>query len=447
MTPKEQLKKIKEKKPGGTKTIMYQGKNQTLPWHEIPVNLLKYNYVNGRIASNTKEFKQLGKDLNHIDPKEAKKTVGDWLWNKSVPANKKTLEDLRKNNQIEAGVVTSDGIIVDGNRRFMLTCRLNGEDANQRLFKAVILDETYSDNKNDSLQLKLLETKLQITKDEKVNYDPIEKYIRIKEFIEYHKEGQLKKESVIDLFNLKNVRELEEKAEVANLMESYLEYIKAPNMWSRLKNTEDLFINLESCLRLYNKQKGRAGWSFGKADVLKFKKTGFDIIRWVHNSNSQKTGWDAKKVRPLFFKNSEGAIFYDQTVFDEFTKTLSEETRKIKVPSIEQHVEQNNSEQSVAAEHIDKDWANKINNTMLGALGRAETKISDKKKKDRPADLIEDSLHKLENLIDINKFKADNMVKIEEYSLKNLGKEREKNYKLVDNIRRIAEALKKALKD
>ena len=169
MTVADQLKKIKNNEPAGTKNIIYKGKNQTLPWFEIPVELLKYNYVNGRIASDVKEFNQLGKDLDSLEPDEANSIVAEWLWKKSEPANKKTLQDLTINEQLEPGVVTSDGIIVDGNRRFMLTCKLNEGGASKRLFKAVILDETYSDSKSDSLQIKLLETQLQITKDVEIS--------------------------------------------------------------------------------------------------------------------------------------------------------------------------------------------------------------------------------------------------------------------------------------
>lgn len=445
MTVADQLKKIKNNEPAGTKNIIYKGKNQTLPWFEIPVELLKYNYVNGRIASDVKEFNQLGKDLDSLEPDEANSIVAEWLWKKSEPANKKTLQDLTINEQLEPGVVTSDGIIVDGNRRFMLTCKLNEGGASKRLFKAVILDETYSDSKSDSLQIKLLETQLQITKDEKVSYGPIEKYIRIKEFMRFHDEGHLEKENVKKLFNLKTIKELDDIVSIADLMEQYLDYIKAPNMWSRLKSTEDLFINLEKCLNLYKNEKGRAGWNFNKTtDVIKYRKLGFDIIRWVYNKTSK--GWDPKKVRPLFFKNSESAIFFDKTIFNEFAKTIDGITKNIKTESIKNHSEQNNVEPSVSAEQIDKDWAKQINNTMVGALGRAETKIFDRKKGDRPGDLIEDSLHKLENLIDTNRFESDRVVEINSSALKNLReKDREKNYKLADSIRKIAEKLKREL--
>ena len=102
--------------------MVYKGKLQTFNWYEIPTDLLKYNFLNGRIGSEVKEFNQLGKDLSSMNPADANDIVSEWLWNKSEAANKKTLKDLKEKGQIEPGVITRDGIIVDGNRRFMLTC-------------------------------------------------------------------------------------------------------------------------------------------------------------------------------------------------------------------------------------------------------------------------------------------------------------------------------------
>ena len=84
---------------------------------------------------------------------------------------------------------------------------------------------------------------------------------------------------------------------------------------------------------------------------------------------------------------------------------------------------------------------------MLEALGRADTKIKDKKKINEPVKLITDSLHKLENLIDENKFTSENIIKIDKRVLNNLTEQnREQSYLEIDKIRRIAETLKKNLK-
>ena len=374
--------------------MVYKGKLQTFNWYEIPTDLLKYNFLNGRIGSEVKEFNQLGKDLSSMNPLMQMILLANG-YGISLKLPIKKPKDLKEKGQIEPGVITRDGIIVDGNRRFMLTCRLNNELGLNREFKAIILEETYEDGGYKDLQIKLLETELQISKDEKVGYDPIEKYIRIKEFKRYVDEERLKDSQIIKMFKLKSEKDLNSHINIATLMEDYLEFISAPNMWSRLKNSEDLFINLEKCVELYNKNKGRAAWNFEDIDVYKFKLNGFKIIRWIYNTNKTQD-WNPQKLRALYFKNSEATIFSNEKIFREFSETIQKAEKDFKMPSIEKHSAENGIERSKSAEQIDKLYADKINSAMLEALGRADTKIKDKKKINEPVKLITDSLHKLE---------------------------------------------------
>tara|TARA_A100001015_G_C15036850_1_gene736875 strand:- start:1884 stop:3230 length:1347 start_codon:yes stop_codon:yes gene_type:complete len=443
----EQINDIKESgKSGGTKGLSYEGKLQELPWYEIPTELLRYNYLNGRIATETIEFNQLGKDLNSIDKNKANKLVSDWIWKKSLKENEKTLKNLEEIGQVEPGVITRDGIIIDGNRRYMLTCKLNEKLTSKRFFKAVILDITYGDGNNKDLQLKLLETQIQISKDEKVDYGAIEKYIRINDYMKYVDEGLLKKSNIIEMFHLDNEKKLDSIVNTTKLMEEYLEYIDAPNMWSRLKNSEDLFLNLEKCLNLYTREKGNVGWNFKKFNVDQFKTNGFDLIRWIYNSGKLSNDWNPKKIRELYFRNSESkTVFANEKIFMEFNETLSKAKINIQLPTINEHAKANNIEESKSAEIIDKTFAQQINNNMLEALGRASSKINDKQKVNQPSKLITDALHKLENLVNEDKL-ADNIVEIDKFVLKNLQeKDRDQNYKEIDLIRKIAERIKKEL--
>ena len=88
------------------------------------------------------------------------------IWKKSEGENKKTLRDIRDKRQIIPGVITRDGIVVDGNRRFMIARKLNEEGLN-RQFLTVILDDTYEDGGDNELQIKKLETEIQLGRDER----------------------------------------------------------------------------------------------------------------------------------------------------------------------------------------------------------------------------------------------------------------------------------------
>ncbi|MFG6400525.1 MAG: hypothetical protein K1W07_14800, partial [Parabacteroides distasonis] len=105
-----------------------------------------------------------------IDPEtvEGKELVERLLWDSKEEKNRRTERDLEKYGQQEPGIVTLDGIIVDGNRRAMLLNRIKATH-----FRAVILDVRLED---DQKEIERLETTYQMWADEKQDYNPIEKY-------------------------------------------------------------------------------------------------------------------------------------------------------------------------------------------------------------------------------------------------------------------------------
>ena len=74
----------------------------------------------------------------------------------------------------------------------------------QKVEKFIYASSSSVYGNNKDLQLKLLETQIQISKDEKVDYGAIEKYIRINDYMKYVDEGLLKKSNIIEMFHLDN---------------------------------------------------------------------------------------------------------------------------------------------------------------------------------------------------------------------------------------------------
>ena len=97
-----------------------------------------------------------------------------------------TKNNIKIYGQREPGVVTSDGIVVDGNRRFTCLRMLNKENPNDdrfKYFEAVILDCNDCDGK----KLKQIEWWLQMGTEERVQYDPIDKMVDIFREIDVNK--------------------------------------------------------------------------------------------------------------------------------------------------------------------------------------------------------------------------------------------------------------------
>lgn len=450
-TIEEKIKKIKEAGAIATQQLYYKGKIRTLGIFEVPAELLRFNYVNGRIGTEVKEFERLkGESLDQLPIEEVNETIHNWIWKKSENENKKTLSDIRDKRQIVPGVITRDGIVVDGNRRFMITRKLNQEGLN-RQFLTVILEDTYEDGGDQELQIKKLETEIQLGQDEKVKYGAIEPYIKIMDFVDNYIDVESPRMDYLELSRLmgiKSVKEVEKKYRVGKVMMEYLEYIEFPDMFSRLGNTEDLFINLEKTYGLYKAQKGAAGWQFDENDIENYKTCGFEIIRWNYNASKNNKGdWESKKIRDIYFINSASkTIFSNPKIWKDFQSNI-EDIEDIEVPSLKEVSQTESLSEADTAKKIDKIWADKTSAIFKRALGSSLSRIKDKQNDNQPEQFISGALDKLENLINEDLFNSTGEVEFHEQSLKILKNEDriDNNYSNINKVRKIAETLKRLL--
>lgn len=87
---------------------------------------------------------------------------------------KDTKESIKDKSQQESGVVLPDGRVIDGNRRLTALRMIERETNISQTFNAVILSLDAS-SKDDEKIIKELELDLQLGREERVNYDPIDR--------------------------------------------------------------------------------------------------------------------------------------------------------------------------------------------------------------------------------------------------------------------------------
>src|ERR1700754_2398430 len=221
------LEKLKSStKPYTKEDILYKGKLTLMDVFRIPTDLLIYNKYNGRILSMVKSFER---QFHNLDPEvEAdKKVIEKFLWDSKEDRNKATLKDLSKYGQKRVGIVTKDGIIIDGNRRASLLNR-NAKEQNSFpvYFNAVILDETLDD---DPQGIMGLETIYQMGEDEKLDYNPIEKYLKCQDLIDIGFEIP----HIADMMREKEAK-IREWLSIKKLMDNYLDDLGYTGIYTRL---------------------------------------------------------------------------------------------------------------------------------------------------------------------------------------------------------------------
>jgi len=109
--------------------IELSGEKKIVPFYKFPLKLLYYNINNGRFAAEKrKREKDIGRELNSLD-KEDTKQIKDLLLRIFPDKTKALKEDIRKKGQMEPGVITFDGFVINGNRRMAIFEDLHKDEA------------------------------------------------------------------------------------------------------------------------------------------------------------------------------------------------------------------------------------------------------------------------------------------------------------------------------
>ncbi|RZK04710.1 MAG: hypothetical protein EOO43_22245, partial [Flavobacterium sp.] len=317
MNSDDRIKLIEQAVPNNEfKSIRYKDKNNIYEVKKIPLAALLYNPYNGRIRSMVLSHESSqNKKINVEDPEDVK-VIEQFLVDSANTKNEKTKESLKEIGQQEVGIITKDGVIIDGNRRACLLNILQRNGNPETTFKAIVLDDTLKGNEKD---ITLLETRYQMGVDSKVDYNPIEKYIRCNELITDHK------------FSLHETSELMAESETTitewrnrfDLMEEYLEYLETPKIYTRLEKREGHFVDLKNYLNTYQTKKN----FYDDSKVLAMKHSYFDYIR---------LGVPVQRARVIAKPSNGSSFFTNQDIWTDFI----DEHFKIKSRVVEKSFQQ-----------------------------------------------------------------------------------------------------------
>lgn len=161
--------------------------NDKYPVYAIPLEYLYYNDQNGRINTAYKKYSSTN-GLLTPEPGDSEYNMifEKFIYESNVQAMKDTKLSIEEKSQQEPGVVLPDGRVIDGNRRLTALRMIERESKQPRRFNAVILSlDTKS--KYDEKRIKELELDLQLGREERVNYDPIDRIFDVYNTIEVEK--------------------------------------------------------------------------------------------------------------------------------------------------------------------------------------------------------------------------------------------------------------------
>lgn len=399
MTSVERKSKIQEitsgnyfSTDGKGKRIRYCGEVRTFIEYEIPMDLIIYNVENGRIASLVKSYEKEHSTLDPEKPEDAQ-IIAQFLYDSNDIANKKTKKNIVANGQLETGIITSDGVLVDGNRRVSLMRQIledesfsTAERARCEKFRAIVLPENA-----EKKEIMRLETTFQMGADEKVGYNAIEKYLHARDL----QEQGFSTKDISEFMNLDGENEVIRLIDVMTLIDEYLEYFELDGLYTRLpKGFEDDLLKLNTAIRKI--KNGNVSWipTNRLTEVENdLKCVSFDYIRL--NAKSQD-GFEFRSIASTANAN----FLASQDIWDQFIKDWQRATETIEETPVEEVLSQASStkESSRLLEARDNKWRDKVKDGLMTAFNDAQITINNKKEKEKPAILCKRALNALQQI-------------------------------------------------
>jgi len=286
--------------------IMWEDQLESKAVYKIPLEYLVYNKFNGRILSRTKSLEKQKHSID-VETVEGKEKIEQLLWESKEDRNKKTLSSISKFGQQRVGIITKDGIIIDGNRRAMLLNRIPEYD----YFKAIILPVTLEEN---PIEIEKLETTYQMGEDEKLGYNPVEKYLKAKTILDKLKPTIGEDEAIkrISDWMGEKTSKVREYLSVMGTMDEYLQTLEYDGIYTQLDGREDQFITLTTWINnYYDSNSRKVGWAYSNLDVDELKSIAFDYIR---------VRYEGKEFRLLAHGLKENHFFGSRDIWSSFNE-------------------------------------------------------------------------------------------------------------------------------
>ncbi|WP_415396146.1 hypothetical protein [Sulfurimonas sp. CS5] len=319
MTSKAHIEEIatiigNEKNVVGKEPLLWDESIKQMKVYEIPLEHLVYNRYNGRILSRTKSIENSRDRELDMSNKEDFNLVAKLLWKSSKSRNNQTIKDINDKGQLKTGIITTDGVIIDGNRRAMLLNKLD-----KKVFRAIVLPISFDEN---PLKIEELETTYQMGEDEKLGYNPIEKYLKAQQLFNKLIEKYTEDEAIDKIKDWmgESKEKIKDYLEIVKLIDEYLAYLEYDGIYAMADTPsdgkEDLFLHLKKwILKYFDKQSSDGFDGYTNLDVEELKFICFDYIRAKIGKS-----YDGKLFREIADGRKGNHFFGDKDIWKEFKK-------------------------------------------------------------------------------------------------------------------------------
>ena len=245
------------------------------PIYRFSHDELAFNKANGRIHAEVlgKEA-ELGKSID-IWNLDDQKILKELLLSIRKDENEKVKADLALKGQIRPGIITCDGIVINGNRRKALLEELYFETGKEK-YKYLEVHVLPSDIKKPELWL--IEAGIQMSAPQQLDYSPINNLLKLND-------GKLSGLGIEDMaariYGM-TVEKIREDLERLDLINEYLnDFTGKPGKYFLVKGLAEHFIDLQNILNWAEKPRGpiKRDWIPDEDDINELKLVGFYYVK------------------------------------------------------------------------------------------------------------------------------------------------------------------------
>lgn len=314
---KEILKLIKECKedsermgePLERRAIEIMGKKEVLDVYRLSISALYYNIRNGRFAAELQEKEaELGWKLDTNDADDAG-IIRKILLSQKKSETEILKKDIKAKGQIDPGLITYDGQVINGNRRMAILEELFSETSNP---KFEFLEVQVLPKSVDEKGLWRIEAGLQLSRDKRLDYSPINQLLKIDEGIG----AGLTPTQIASTYYGKVTKSTIEKDHARlKLIQEYLQYIGKPFQYKYFtegKGKDNHFINLQNQIEKLRKQ------GLNEGEITNAILLGYEII------HAGKKHMDVRSLAEIYL--SKKAKAYAEKPLNEPSEGTDEDT-------------------------------------------------------------------------------------------------------------------------
>ena len=207
------------RKTDNTERKFIGGENQDCPIYEVRVDKLHFNVQNGRIATFISRYQAEHPEGLPQDQTELDNLIADMIEADNPKHLKTTMLDIKNKGQQQSAIILTNGVVIDGNRRFTCLRKLSAAENTLRMLRCCVFPDTYDEN-----AIKGLELEIQLGEDTKQEYDAISRLVDIDRWVN---DGRMTAEEYAKHANMKQSKMKNCLAQI-DMLKDFLEFCEAP---------------------------------------------------------------------------------------------------------------------------------------------------------------------------------------------------------------------------